>query len=115
MNEKINVGQVVYRDNGLSIGEYTVSKVGRKYFYLDIPRSEDYPISIEDFTHHVPYYGQRNWGIYLTKEEIYDKHEKEFLYAEIQRKFRPHSNYLNKEQLRSIAEILGIKWEGGNQ
>lgn len=111
MSEKIKIGQVVYRDNGLSIGEHTVSKVSRKYFYLDIPSSEDYPISIEDFTHHVPNYGQRNWSIYLTKEEIHDKHEKTFLYAEIQRKFRPHLNHLSKEQLRAIAKILGIEYK----
>jgi hypothetical protein len=111
----ISVGQVLYiqekrRNAPPEIIEVTVTKIGRKYFYINRYRTE-YPISKETLQYEDKNYSQSNFQLYLDKQEILDTNERQKLLDVLQKHFSWSNNGTKEntlEQLRKVAEILGL-------
>lgn len=68
MND-IKVGQVLYvREKG-GIGERTVTRVARKYFYIE-KHGRELPISLEDLYHRDSNYTKANFQMYVSLEDL---------------------------------------------
>lgn len=111
--KKLEVGQVLYSgrtdyfDKVIvdGISEKTVTKIGRKYFYCD--NQERYPYDIETLLWKDKVYNSRK-QLYLTREEIEERREKERLLSNIEKFFRDYTNpkKLDVMQLTKIWDII---------
>ncbi len=113
-SEPVFVGQALYRemfngrDKSEGIRAYTVSKIGRKYFYL--AECDQFPISKENLKYEDKVYSQASFQLYKTKQEILDRQEKDKLFEKIRKNFDWSvmiKNY-TLEQLREVVRILSI-------
>lgn len=112
MNQPVFIGQVLYREihnrnSKAEIKEYTVSKIGKKYFYLN--ENDRYPINKESLKYEDKIYSQSSFQLYKEKQEILDRQERGALIDKIRKSF----DWLSKqnftlEQLREVASILNI-------
>lgn len=110
----IFVGQVLYREKSIRNGpseiqEVTVSKIGKKYFYLT-GAGEQFPINIKTLEFTDKIYSQFNFKLYRSKQEILDIKEKSVLRYKLQQHFNLFGNCSKNtlEQLRQAVEVLGI-------
>lgn len=119
-NSKANgleVGTKLYRYKSSrytepEIIEYTVSKIGKKYFELkEINGSRFF---IENLRYDAGAYSNSSWQLYKTAQEILDEKEFDKLYSSLCRHFSHYTNRSRNtlEQLRQIAEVLGLKTVG---
>jgi len=85
------------------ISEFTVSKVGRKYFWLEeMPRTKFEIENLSEVTEYAP-----DWELYFTKQEILDEQEFNDLVMNIRLKFdRSGRVDLTLDQLRRINAII---------
>ncbi len=110
----IYVGQVLYRES-LRRGELhkivkvTVSKVGKKYFYLT-GSEERYPIDKETLRYIDKNYNHYNFQLYRDKQEMLDLRERERLIDALSKHFFLLGDYRKNtiEQLKKAAEALGL-------
>ena len=110
----IVVGQVLYceesrRNAPFEIKEYTVKRIGKKYFYLD-GHKEKYPVDKDTLFHNNKEYSQFNFQLYRDKQEILDRREKYDLYDKLRKHFDWSGNIKDNtlEQLRLAVEILQL-------
>ncbi|WP_236583363.1 MULTISPECIES: beta barrel domain-containing protein [Bacillus amyloliquefaciens group] len=116
-SQLIKVGSTVYlkpinnaaRYGRKDILEKVVLKKGRKYFYVgntgDTETRRMFKFSLEDMTEVTEY--SPDWEVYLSKQEIIDKEEKEKLKLEISSVFNRWSTAdLTLDQLRRVHEII---------
>ena len=75
VSPKIFVGQTLYREKRDNIEEVTVTKIGKKYFYLDIFGSGHYPINKHTLEYNDKNYYDCNFKVYINKQEILYKRE----------------------------------------
>lgn len=113
--QTIVIGQKLYREDSrrnapVEIVEETVSKVGKKYFYLT-GWEERYPISKENLKYEDKNYTQNNFQLYASKEEILDRREKNRLVNLLKKHFSWSTSGADNtlEQLRQVVEILNIQ------
>ncbi len=100
----IKIGQKLW-SKGLA--EYTVSKIGKKYFYVE--ENRNYRFDSKTLTHSVPGYSQSNFTLFTNKQDLLDEQERCELFNKI--KSHLNSSYSPKDsltKLREIALILGI-------
>lgn len=109
---ELTVGQKVWVDPSKSFRnskepyEATVSKVGRKYFELEDGFREKYDLENGRQVLDSSYVKK----VYLTFQEITDKHERDKLYSTLRAKFSDYGTpKYSLEQLRKVAEILNIE------
>lgn len=114
MNLPVFVGQVLYREiynrsKPIEIIEYTVSRVGRKYFYLN-GLNERYPVSKDTLRYVDKQYLQSSFQLYMDKQEILDRIERSNLYDKLKDHFSWSGNSKNNtlQQLREAVKILEI-------
>jgi len=108
MENEIKVGQVLYFEfKSGEVGKAIVTKVGRKYFYVDCIMG----LYFDKKTLAVIAPERDVFNLYRTEQEIKDRAKKKNLIEQIQLHFLSWKAYqdLTLEQLRSIAEIIGIK------
>jgi len=98
------VGQVVYYSERGQIYEGVITKVGKKYFYVEGFRN---PILIDTMREKSQYSGSSR--VYFSAQEILDEKEMEDLYRKIAGIFRGWSNNFTLEQLRDIDKIIEKK------
>ena len=111
---KLYVGQTLYRDAGLfngkpKIQEEKIKSIGSKYFHLEGWLAKDKFLK-NDLRYISPNNLIHDKQLYLTKEEILEKHETRYLIIAIKDLFSLY-NYdpmPSLERLRIVAEILGI-------
>lgn len=110
--ENLKVGQKVYsepmgnraRRGNTEIEEFTVSKVGRVFFYVDeLPRCKFF---IEDGLESTEF--SANHKMHLTRAEIELKHETYAMYRRIEIYFTSPVKNLSLGKLKQIAAILEI-------
>lgn len=115
MKENIKVGQVLYRKEKMRSGdsyinEDVVEEIGKKYLYLK-GWGKRFPVNKATLICENKIYPQASFQFYLTKEEIYENDAR----IELHRMVKNHFYYNNNpntytlEQLRQVADILGIK------
>ena len=112
MNQPVFIGQVLYREihnrnSRVEIKEYTVSKIGKKYFYLN--ENDRYRINKESLRYEDKDYSQCSFQLYTDKQDILDRLERSDLVDKIRKSF----DWLSKQnftltQLREVANILNI-------
>lgn len=106
--EKVKAGDTLYyEDRNKEIVSCTVTKVGRKYFYVsgnfDIT---DLNFSLESLKHQDPHY-RNSKQLYLTEGAISDKYEDAALRTKIRQRFEYFiGNDITLDQLRAIDNIL---------
>lgn len=110
MSKKLEVGDVLYRENKsrhrefTGISEVTVTKVGNKYFYVNNGRD---PYAIETLDYTCKKYSQFNEQLYRTEQEIHDKNKKMELTRVLQDLFGGYrSPKLTLDQITRIHNIL---------
>jgi len=110
-NKKLQVGQILYEEvtqRGFPsrIRPRTISKIGKKYLYVE--GDDRYPISIDTLMHENKNYSQYNFQLYLTEQEILDIRERGNLIEKLRKTFDWSSNKsgITLEQLRQISGIL---------
>lgn len=97
-------GDKVYTTKGDNIVEFSVEKVGRKYFYINTGHNRATRYNIADGEHNDSYY---NTGkIYLTKQTIKDEIEFNMLKLKIWRWSHADVQTLSLDQLRRINSII---------
>lgn len=109
MNKKIQIGQTVYLEPGINKSRYnkdiietTVTKVGNKYFQLENNSRKKYEI---DTLKEVSEYCA-DYYVYLTRQEIEDKNEREKLTSYLRQMFGAYGRVdLTLDQLRRIKKI----------
>ena len=84
--------------------EATVSKVGRKYFFLTERPREKYDLKTLSQVTKRSYKNK----IYIKKQDFFDKQESQKLFDEIKQAFNGKLQY-SLPQLREIAEIIGLQ------
>lgn len=91
-----------YRD----ITSVTVTKVGRKYFYVD--RQDDRPFSIDSLKHENKNYSQLNVQLYRSENDILDMFYLTDSLWTLQRFFgdRWMCNKLSKEDIQTIMGVI---------
>jgi ribosome-associated translation inhibitor RaiA len=104
---QIQVGQTVYLEpvsdaRSKEIIETKVVKIGRKYFKVENKRSKFDIGEMRDISDYG--YGS-NWKVYLSKQEIEDKNEKNSIYRSMRELFSYGCNDLSLEQLRQMQKI----------
>lgn len=109
--QEITVGMKLYRDaaskyNRDAIDEYTVSKIGRKYFKVE--EAPQYKIEIDTLEYKSKEYSQHNFSLYANKQTILDCRESDRLFWKIKQYFNSYAAKGTLEQLRAISEILGL-------
>lgn len=102
---ELKIGQILYRRNGDSVKEYEIEKIGRKYFYT---KRSDYPISKETLKYESKEYSQYNFQLFLDKQTILDKTERDKLFNNIGLLFRNYTvpDCLTLPILRTISNII---------
>ena len=105
--------QVVNRNYGVDSKptEHTVSKVGRKYFYLErIDRKYRILDGVEEID-----YGYRSEA-YSSLQEIEDKREHLKLASKLSREFRyANGSEYDLDTLRKVCELLNISIENNDK
>lgn len=111
------VGQKLYREVFFRTGpseikEYEVESIARKYFYLK-ELGRHYPVDKKTLWYEDKNYSQSNFHLYVDKQSILDRREKERLKANLQRHFSwdGNSNKNTLEELREAAKVLRIEVE----
>jgi Zn-finger nucleic acid-binding protein len=104
---KLQEKQIVYLYNVLdkNLLEKIISKVGKKYFYLE-GDFRKVPYSLKTLRA-VDSYVNKN-KVYLTKEEYYEEKEKKSLFFKLENIFSSFSNCENYslEQLQKVYKML---------
>lgn len=112
----MEVGQKLYRErfnrnSPTDIQEVTISRIAKKYIYLE-GWDERYPVNKETLKYEHKVYSQHNFQLYRDKQEILDRRERSKLLDLLQKHFNHWSGGCSKnslDQLRQVAEILGLK------
>lgn len=104
MKHKITIGQVLYRNNRTSIKEYTVTSIGKKYFYCDDDDKRPYSLITLDYKSKE--YSQHNYQLYLTVKEIEDENRTRKLFSECKAAFTGYVNTFTLPQLERIHAII---------
>lgn len=103
----LHIGMKLYREKAGTIEEYTISKIGNKYF--EIAENSRYRYDKNTLWYVNTNSSQFNHKLYLTKQEILDKNELNDLHDKLKRHFSIYSQKTNTlEQLRQVVKILGI-------
>ena len=109
------VGQTVYlktRSYGMCwekdrIGEATIKTIGRKYITVAVSPCWEYQFDIEgdscEKTVCSPTY-----ELYISKQDIYDYWQKEYLIWRIGRELTMHGDAVDLDALKGMAQILHI-------
>ena len=107
--KKITAGTVLYRWKNGDIFPVTVSKVGRKYFYVE----GDWEVNGKGFDIESLKYTHKDYGntiqLYRTAQEILDIQERSRLAGSVRKYFNNASSTLAElsiEKLRAIAEVI---------
>ena len=109
------VGQTVFlktRSFGMcwekeKIEEATVKTIGRKYITVADPSCREYQFDIEgDFCEKTDC--SPTYELYLSKQDIYDYWQKEYLYRKICEELTRYKDTIDLYALRSMAQILHI-------
>lgn len=82
--------------------EYVVSKIGKKYFYVE--GNDRLKFDKETLKHTDNVYSQNNIQLYRSVQEIMDIRERERLYATI----REYFSYYRGKSLSMLREIMAI-------
>lgn len=99
--------EVSHRNFPTEIKEYTVSKIGKKYFY--VAESDRYAINKEKLKYEDKVYSQSSFQLYRSREEIEQRWEMNRLYDKVQKQFSHYTpRTVTLEQLRQIVQILGL-------
>ena len=118
-DKKIEVGTVLYlvpgaiaaRRYGKDVKKATVSKVARKYIYVDVNKDVYDAIKLNKNNLECidTFNGERLWKAYTSMEEIENAKEKETLLKQFGQLFSLYGkgNQLTLEQLRAIKAIVG--------
>lgn len=109
MEKEIKVGMVLYkemtyRNQPREIKEYTVSRIGNKYFY--VAEDDRYFFDKKTLKYVDKNYTQNNCTLFLNKQEILDMWEATQLYDEIRKHFSSYSPRLSLQQLKEIQKII---------
>lgn len=111
MNEKplmtVFIGQVLFcipnsRGWGLCRSEYTVSKIGKKYFYVE--ENDRLKFDKETLQHNDNVYSQNDIQLFRTEQEIKDIKERDMLYRTI----REYFSYDRGKSLSMLREVMLI-------
>lgn len=116
------VGQTVYlktQSYGMcwekeKIEEATVKAIGRKYITVAVSPCREYQFDIEgDFCEKTD--TSPTYDLYLSRQDIYDYWQKEYLLWKICRELTTHGDAVDLYALKSMAQILhiGLKDFGG--
>ncbi len=105
----IVLGQKLYagnwsRNEVSQITEYIVSKIGKKYFFVE--DNERLKFDIETLKHTDKNYSQYNVQLYLTEQEIKDKNEMNVLRNKFILASRRKPEDFSLDQLRRIIDII---------
>lgn len=118
-DKKIEVGTVLYlvpsntsvRRYGKDVKKAAVSKVARKYIYVDVDKDVYDAIKLNKNNLECidTFNGERLWKAYTSMEEIENAKEKETLLKQFGQLFSLYGkgNQLALEQLRAIKDIVG--------
>lgn len=110
--DKLFIGQVLYREvyhrKSMEIKPYTISKIGKKYFYL--LEDHRFAIDIKFLKYQDKNYSQFSFVLYRTEQEIKDRHEKNVIINALQKSFdwQSNANQFTIEQLKEVSVILGL-------
>lgn len=106
--EKIKVGDILYEELKHEIKSRIVTKIGKKYFYIDNDR---HGFSLNDLKYEDNMYIQFNRSLYRSEQEIKDRNRIADLLWKLRLFFSDRT--LNKnvtlQQLESITKILNIE------
>lgn len=107
MEEKLFIGLKLYREDNPE-REYTVSKIGKKYFEVaELSRERFF---IETLKKDGGQYSQNSFQLWRDKQTLLDKKETDMLYSKISKHFSPYINKSNTlTQLRDVAKILELE------
>lgn len=94
----------IFRNAPPEIVEYTISKIGRKYFEVD--GHNWYQFQIDTLYYVDKNYSQNNKQLYRSRKEIEEKNEWATLHSNIRNFFSYSSTKLTLEQLRKIEDII---------
>lgn len=109
---KVEIGTILFREyehRGFptQIKEYTVSKIGNKYFY--VKENSAWKFDIKTLKYSNKEYSQHNVQLYWTKEEILDRQERGRLLEALRKHFDYfHNNENTLDELRQVFKILGL-------
>ena len=88
--------------------EYTVSKIGRKYFYLE--RKSGHKVDKNTLMAICDGYSQANFQLYKDEQAVYDEREHYELLEQIRQHFSMwEGKPVTLQQLRDVAGIIGIE------
>jgi hypothetical protein len=104
---KIEIGTTFYRlltkrDGTSTIVEYTVTSVGKKYFYCDDNSRQKFDITTLFYKD--AQYSQDNIQLYRSAQEILDLEEANRLFADI----RYNINYNKKASSFTLQQLIDI-------
>lgn len=109
---ELEIGKKVYipvyeRNSKPSIKEAVITKIGKKYFYLNNDE-KNHPVLIIDNTYHCKNYSQYNFTVYESEKEITDIWDLKFIAEKISKFFSWSGNYkhLTIDQLKEIERII---------
>lgn len=109
---ELKIGKKVFipvydRNSEPRIRESTITKIGRKYFYLDNDEKNN-PVFIGDNTYHCKDYCQFDFTVYESEKEITDMWESKILGEKISKFFSWSGNYkkITLDQLKEIEKII---------
>jgi len=113
---ELKVGQILYKEkkdhrgNFTGIEVYEIEKIGNKYFYLKGNRFSGEGINKKTLAYESVNYSQFSYQMYLTEQEIVDKHERLKLIDLIRRNFEwgSKANNFTLEQLQNAVTALGL-------
>jgi hypothetical protein len=101
----LSIGQTIYYSERGKICEKTISRVGKKYFYVDGFRNQFYIDNLREKTKFGC--GSR---VYLSAQEIIDEKESEVLHRKIMVYFQGFGrSKFTLDQLRAIDKIIREK------
>lgn len=108
----IVLGQVLYykyqgRNSPVEIKEYTVSKIGNKYFYVKENDRRKFDKLTLRYVDNI--YNQNNMQLFISKQKIEDGIEFNNLYSKVKDRFQWNKVDVSLSQLREIAIIINLK------
>jgi hypothetical protein len=113
-SHKLYVGQTLYRDAGYfngkpQISEEKITSIGNKYFYVEGWLAGN-KFDKKTLTHKSIVNSHHDIMLYFDTNEIVEKYERNLYLVEIRNQIHRYydKSVISIEQLRKVAEILGI-------